>query len=196
MKIHCDTDRYIREIIDGEQYAFALKYPVVIDIGANIGAFSMFIYPLADKIYAIEPAKKNVENLQKTVRENKLDKIIVKQMAISNSSMVKNMERVGSAGGGGWRLNENGTIPVDCKTLKDFMDDEGIDYVDLVKMDVEGHEFDIISAPLFPNNRIGMIIGEIHEWFGRKKKEQFGEMIEWLGFNYEELENNLFIAKR
>ena len=196
MKIFCDTDRYIREIIDGQQYSYGIKYPIVIDIGANIGAFSMFIYPLADKIYAIEPAKENVENLQKTIIENKLDKIIVKQLAISGTSGVKMMETVGSAGGGGWRMNENGALPVDCQTLREFMDKEKIDYADLIKMDVESHELDIVKANLFPAERIGRIIGELHYFGDKVKRKEFKDTMEWLGFNFKMANENLFLATR
>ena len=106
------------------------------------------------------------------------------------------METVGSAGGGGWRMNENGALPVDCQTLREFMDKEKIDYADLIKMDVESHELDIVKANLFPVERIGRIIGELHYFGDKVKRKEFKDTMEWLGFNFKMANENLFLAPR
>jgi len=47
----------------------------VIDLGCNVGAFSLWIYPQADKIWAIDSEKEHLDNFNETIKDNKLDKI-------------------------------------------------------------------------------------------------------------------------
>lgn len=190
------TERFIHEVLRDQAYKFIDYYPVVIDIGANIGTFSIYMHDKADQIFAVEPIKENVELMQKTIKENGFDKISVTQCAISNNSFVKKMQYSGSAGGGAWRLSETGDYLVPAKTLEDFMDDEKIDYADLVKIDVEGHELEIFSTSLFPADRIGTMIGELHKDKYNPDRIRIGELLEWMGFNYRELPNDMFIARK
>lgn len=192
LNITYQNDRYINEVLMGGEYGFLSYFPTIIDIGANIGTFSFYMYDHADRIYALEPAKENFDCLIETIRENNLDKITPLQMAISNQSFVQNMERIGEAGGGGWRLSESGDYPVDARTLKDFMDSQNIEYADLIKMDVEGWEGRIINTPFFPKDRIGTIIGEYHHGIA----EDLQGLLEYMGFKYMTIKNNHFIARK
>lgn len=192
LDITYQNDRFINEVLLGKEYDFISYFPTIIDIGANIGTFSFYMYDHADKIYALEPVKENFDCLVKTVEKNKLDKITPVQMAISNQSFIQNMVRVGEAGGGGWKLSESGDYPVDARTLKDFMDVQNIEYADLVKIDVEGWEGRILNTPFFPKDRIGTIIGEFHEGIA----EDLQGLLEYMGFRYIGLKNNHFIARK
>lgn len=192
MEITYQTKRFIEEVLEGNEYDFMRHYPVVIDIGANIGTFSYWMKDHANIIYALEPAEENYNAMVKTIEKNKLtDKIKPFKIAISNSSNVKTMARHGEAGGGGWKIDEAGDYPVDARTLRDFMDSQGIEYVDLIKIDVEGHENEIFSAPFFPKDRIGTIVGECHPNTPDPRPQ-----LEWLGFKYIDLGNNHFIARK
>lgn len=185
-------NRFIQEVYVDQEYKFLWPhYPVVIDIGANIGAFSCWIYDHADVIYAVEPLTENVEIIEKTIDLNRLSKIIVKEMAISDQSIPKVMLRNGDPKGGGWRLDEAGGYPVSCRTLEDFMNSCEIEYADLVKMDVEGEELKILKTEYFPKDRIGTIIGEYHQEPSHLKKT-----LEWLGFTFIDFKNSHFMAKR
>lgn len=192
LNITYNTDRFINEVLNGKEYDFLSYYPVVIDIGANIGTFSFYMYDHAYKIYALEPAQENFDCLIETIEENNLEKIIPLKMAIGDKSFVQQMERVGEAGGGGWRLSEAGDYPVDTRTLEDFMDSQNIEYADLVKMDVEGWEGRIINTPFFPKDRIGTIIGEYHHGIA----EDLQGLLEYMGFKYINMKNNHFIARK
>jgi len=190
MKIYPKNNRFIKDVIESEEYKFVGHYPTVIDIGANIGTFSFWIYDMADEIFAIEPSEANISNMEKTVKENNLKKINVYQLAISNSNELKKMEVGGDPGKGGWRISGSGTYKVPCKTLKKFMDDNDIYYADLVKMDVEGHEKEILEAPYFPHERIGTIIGELH--FGIHVEE----ILTYMGYRYYKRVGDKFLARK
>jgi len=53
MKYADPDNRFIKEVIEDKVYNFLSFYPTVIDCGANIGAFSFWIYDHADRIIAI-----------------------------------------------------------------------------------------------------------------------------------------------
>lgn len=190
--INYNTDRFISEVLEDKEYGFLNYYPIAIDIGANIGTFSLSMLDHADKIYALEPAQENIDCLMQTIADNHLEKIIPLKMAIGDKSFVQKMLREGDAGGGGWRLDEAGDYPVDVRTLKDFMDSQGIEYADLVKMDTEGWEGRILNTPLFPHKRIGTIIGELHI----NTAEDVKGLLEYMGFKYMEMNNNHFLARK
>jgi hypothetical protein len=104
------------------------------------------------------------------------------------------MRAVGDPLNGAWRLDPAGDYPVHCLTLKDFFDKEGIEFADLVKMDVEGAELSIFKSDGFPKDRIGTMIGELHS--DLHGQDEIRKVIEWLGFRYYIIPNNHFLARR
>jgi FkbM family methyltransferase len=190
MKIYPEDNRFIKEVIEDSEYGFLNHYPIVVDVGANIGAFSMWIYDHADKIYAIEPVEENVKFLRKNVEKNNLSKIIIKQMGLSDRSIIRKMRKSGDPKEGGWAISEAGDYEVDCRTLADFMETENIKYIDLLKLDTEGHELNILNASYFPYQKVGAIIGELHGSADVKA------LLEWYGYRYMETPNNHFLARK
>lgn len=192
MKIYPPDNRFIQEVYEGNEYGFLYHYPVVVDVGANIGTFSFWIYDHADKIYAIEPAQENVDYMLQTIEENKLDKISVVQRAVSDQSIVKHMVSNTPATEGGWAISESGTTPVTCITLKEFIESRDIPYVDLLKIDTEGHELNILGGDLFPDEKVGTIIGETHGNNGPKIIER----LTWLGYHVVDCPAGHFLARK
>ena len=191
-QIHFTTDRYIKQVLQDKEYGFLDYYPTIIDIGANIGMFSLSMYDKADKIFAIEPSEENINHLKTTIEANGLNKIFPIQAAISDTSMVKMLYRHGEAGGGGWKLDEQGDLPVQTFSLVDFMDIHKIDYADLVKIDVEGHEDIIFGGSFFPKDRVGTIIGEWHN----ENLNHITKLLEWMGYRFIDVGNNHFLARK
>lgn len=191
-KVSYNRARYLNQVLSDREYDFLSYYPVVVDVGANIGTFSLFIYDLADKIYAVEPVEENIDCLRQTIRDNELTKITPVQMAISDKSFIQRMERLGDPGEGGWKLSDIGDYPVDTRTLKDFMRSQEIDYIDLLKIDVEGEEAKIFNTRLFPYKQIGAIVGEYHGGNGGQVKE----ILEWMGYRFLDCGGGHFIARR
>lgn len=193
LDISYQSHRFIDEVLGAREYDFMSYYPTIIDIGANIGTFSLFMLDHADKIYAIEPAEENIACLKQTIKDNQITKIIPMQMAIGGNSWVQKMVKSGLAGAGGWYLDdEAGDYPVDTRTLKDFMDSQGIEYADLIKIDVEGAEEQIFKSFLFPYDRIGTIIGEYHG----SMRDKIKDVLEWMGFKFIDMDNGHFIARK
>lgn len=133
MIIHCDSVRYIGEVLEGQEYSFLFKDLTVLDIGCNIGAFTLWIYPFVSRIWAVDMEQSHIDNLSKTKRDNGLD----------NLTIIR--ERVGIDG-----------------TLAQLMSGHAINNIDVLKLDVEGDELAIVNSPDFPTDRIATIIGEHH----------------------------------
>ena len=164
--IWADSDRFIKEVLINEEYKYLFRYDTVVDLGCNIGTFSLYIYPYAQKIYAIEPNPKAINLFRKTIEDNKLDKIIPVECAITGSDgerFLKNTEDEHKQYGAG-EINDKEGIIVKGIQLNTFMAEYKINYIDLLKVDIERNEKELFDSEGFRNisNKIGTIIGEYH----------------------------------
>ena len=75
MIIHCESVRYIWEVLENQEYNFLFNDLTVFDIGCNIGTFSLWIYPHAQRIYAVDMSEEHINNFNKTIRDNELKNI-------------------------------------------------------------------------------------------------------------------------
>lgn len=190
MKLEPEGNRFIKEVIEQEEYKFLMDYPVVVDVGANIGTFSVWIYDHAEKIYALEPIPAVYEMLKLNIENNQLSKIKAFNLALAKDSGRRMMRLDPKPENGGSKLidNSKGDLEVECRTLVDFMREEEIAYVDLLKIDVEGAEREILQFG-FPAKQVGTIIGERHNEANVK------ELLQDLGYNYID-KGGHFIARR
>lgn len=210
-KIYYREKRFINEVLEGGEYDYVFFYPTVVDVGANIGTFSLFIYKHCHKIYAMEPAPENFELLSKTIEDNKLEKIKPFEEALAGNTGTRPMRMIREAGAGGWTITDMTGKPEDYIqvkhiTLKEFMEREGIEYIDLLKMDVEGAEKEILEDPTFPFNKIGTIICEFHysnlgtdgekALTATQNRGWFKDVLEDKGFVYYEKQYNYFLARK
>jgi len=75
MNIYCDTTRFIWEVLENGEYKFLFDQLTVIDAGCDIGTFSLWIYPHAKFIHAIETEPRHLDNFRKTINDNGLKNI-------------------------------------------------------------------------------------------------------------------------
>jgi FkbM family methyltransferase len=144
----------------------------VLDIGANIGYYALMeiamIMP-GGKLIAVEPSPSNVALLKRNLALNGYDGIEVHQAAVSDQvarrpffmSEMSNLNTFHDTGTGALHLKGE-TIDVDTKTVPEIMSGRPLD---LIRMDVEGHEIEVLSG-LLPAVERGdmapMIIFETH----------------------------------
>ncbi len=143
---------------------------VVIDIGANIGVFSLYAaLSGAKKVYAFEPSKEAFEILCKNISLNNFSDIIIPiNKAVSNvddlilqfpySSSPYNS--IGSCDSD----NNMNYCEISTITINTFIErNDAIDKIDLLKLDCEGAEFDILpSLNEFVFGKINAIRMECH----------------------------------
>lgn len=133
---------------------FLLNEGVALDIGANLGMFSI---PLgkklgnAGKVIAIEAEKKNIELLRKNVRLNNLENVfVVGKGAYFKKGMVNlNIDNYGTGGHSIQKtdISEFGKKQViDVNTIDNIIKECGIKKVDLIKIDIEGGEIDAFKG--------------------------------------------------
>lgn len=116
---------------------------IVVDIGANIGTFSVFAACQGAIVYAVEPEPNNIKSLLKNIDLNRMNsRIIHLPYAISDKKGIANI----SDEGGGSTIKDDlklGT-KVEMMPLNSLFKLYDIDSVDVLKIDVEGSEGDII----------------------------------------------------
>lgn len=143
---------------------------IIVDIGAHIGAFSVFAstYNKKGKIYAVEPVNKNFHLLEKNIVNNNIKNIEPINYAISNINDKKTMFLC--AKGIKQSLYKNiqrepiiGKQIVKTITLERFIKKYKIRKIDFLKIDCEGEEYKILySCPKNVFKMIDKISLEVH----------------------------------
>lgn len=123
-----------------------------VDIGANMGLYTLFASKkIGPKgiVLAIEPSTREFQRLQKHVGINCLSNVLCLQIAISNCRteadlLVATEEKSGhnTLGAFGYdSVISQGCERVHLRPLDDMVREEGLQRVDVIKMDIEGAEF-------------------------------------------------------
>ena len=128
-----------------------------VDIGANVGLFSLFVASCAGqhgRILAIEPEPGNLRRLEFNVRANPDApiKIIPNALGDEPGFVAVELDRRDRGGTRTKKIGQAGapagTVRVPSLPLLALLTSEGVDTVDALKIDVEGLE-DVILCPFF-----------------------------------------------
>jgi FkbM family methyltransferase len=150
---------------------------VIVDAGANIGAFSLYAARRAPRarIIALEPFPRTAARLSATVESNDLgSRVVQRQLALSASDGHRRMPNNEAPSQSRNVLSEDVVdgFTVESLTLATFLDRESLDRVDLMKMDIEGAEHQVLrNASKDVLRRIGTLALEYHP--NESKEELF-----------------------
>lgn len=153
----------------------------VVDIGANIGLFSIPLakaYPFI-KIVCFEPLSKNADILEHNISLNNIQNIVVVRKGVSDQNKKAlfqwNPFHNGNAGSSNQLFSESQHEiiyaienkleyeEVELCSFDEEMERLGISKIKLLKMDCEGGEYDIVlGSKKFNNDFIDEIRGEVH----------------------------------
>jgi len=126
-----------------------------VDVGANIGAYALFVAARAGataRILAVEPQPEIFDRLTYNIRQNPFGTVKAVACAVADKPgelqlfldpRNKGESSVKIVGSG-----QAKAIPVPAVTLLDLLKTEGFNRLDAIKLDVEGAE-DIILGPFF-----------------------------------------------
>lgn len=137
---------------------------VVVDIGANIGVFSLFAAASgASRVLAFEPSQESFELLERNISANGLGHVIGAQRAAVTDTADRTVlfPRRSSVmnvidGGEGDALDEVTTTTLDAIL-------QSQPKVDLLKIDCEGAEYDILlSSSTSTYQRFERLVAELH----------------------------------
>lgn len=113
---------------------------VVIDVGANVGYYSLLAGKIAKKVYAIEPEELNFSILKKNTQSNGFKNIKLIKVAAGNRQGKVVIKRSKINPGAHKVVMERGEI----KMIR--LDDLIKEKVDVIKIDVEGMEAEVIRG--------------------------------------------------
>lgn len=144
--------------IEPRESLYKLAKPgfIVFDIGANIGETLLGLGKVAGpngKIYGFEPSRKNYERCLENIRLNQVGNIQVTQVAVSDVCDELTLLNIFENNAGGAKIGSSsvsieGAEKVSAITLDDFVRENGIEKLDLIKIDIEGFELRALKGAL------------------------------------------------
>ena len=178
----------INEVFIVKEYHKLLRFvknnAVVIDIGAQIGVFSIFAAKKNKniKVYSYEPFEKNFNLLKRNISLNGLDNIHIFKQGISGEKGKKELViSQDNTGGHSFYIKGNNKVEIETITLKDVFEKNKIKTCDFLKIDCEGAEYEILyKTPLKYLKKIKSITLEYHK---NGIVEELQKFLEKSGFN-------------
>lgn len=160
------VDEIFRKFIYGEK-----PVGIVFDIGANIGAYTLYGAQAAEHVFAFEPESSNYECLVRNVSLNNFKNIDIFKKAIGDKKrdviLYKGYSNKGMSSTA--VATSSNTEKVEMISLEDAWILCGVDHIDTLKIDIEGGEYQLIeNAPDYLFERIDRINMEFHRVPGKQ----------------------------
>jgi len=171
---------------------------VVVDIGANIGYFTLIFAKLVGKngsVFAFEPELNNFNILKKNIEINNYANVKLVKKAISDKTKIMRLFLNDSNKGShtlGKQKNNKQSTEIESVRLDDFFDINN--KIDFIKIDIEGAEIDAINgmSKILQNNKDLKILIEYNplmlKGFGITSQKFFTTLRE-LNFNIYDLDD-------
>lgn len=197
LKFNCTNGRlaYLRGDVEEEEQALLLALlddgDVFYDIGANIGFFSAIAARLVGSeghVYAFEPIPESAKVAVKNAQLNGFEQVTVVEVAVSSTNgyvsmgTENNYSETYTVG--------SGEVQVQCVTLDNVIEDSNFRAPDFIKIDVEGHEIDVIqgAAEVLRTEQPVLLI-EVH-WLGDQFLSFCRDTIEPMGYEVTQLDGS------
>lgn len=170
------SNSYIPQILQ-EVYIQKLYHPflsgkndaIILDIGQNIGLTSYYFKDFAKQVIGLEPSAQHREASTTMIKQNKIENIKVLPYALSNkngkekfyhntNSTMFSLEST---------VNDSSNYEeVETITFDELFKRENLTTVDFCKLDVEGHESQILASDGFKTvaPHIKAMVMEWHAW--------------------------------
>ena len=179
------------EVFVNEDYNF--KFPTnmvkIIDAGANVGFASIYFANRFKnaKILALEPEKSNFSMLKRNVSSYKNIKVSNRGLWMKKANLkVSNRNRTEHWGFMVEEVNENESYVVKGISVEDCMKIMNWNYIDILKLDIEGSEKEVFSYGYAKwLGKVKVIILELHEKMRSGATEAFYNAIR--KYNFKEI---------
>jgi len=137
---------------------------VVVDAGAHVGTFTATAAAHAERVVAVEPNPDNLAMLRRNLEANGIANVEVVEGALWPGGGEVDLGTIGPTSAGSVVVGATtGGVRVPALDLNDLVDRVGP--VDLLKLDIEGAEFEVLQRTSLDTLRqIGVIVGELHLW--------------------------------
>jgi FkbM family methyltransferase len=183
------VDAVLRAVRDHWCHAYTPKPgDTVIDLGAGIGEDTLLFSELVGsrgRVIAVEAHPGTAECLAATVQRSRLRNVTVLPVAIT---LQEGTIRIGSTdhhlGNSVMHGNAEG-VPVQACRLDTLLSRQGVDEVDLLKVNIEGAEFDALTSLGNATRRIRHIAVSCHDFIadrdGKENLRTHARVKQWLG---------------
>jgi len=153
-RVNCSHRKLIKDIADIKDAK------VIIDVGANVGFFSMLCRELysKSKIYAFEPVSKTFSCLEKNFKDDKNTEVINTALSDHQGSGKMTFREENSAVSS---LSKEGNVDVEITTLDYFLKDNNINRVDILKIDTESFENYVLKGAEDTLKKVKYILMEV-----------------------------------
>jgi len=188
-----------------------IRGKLFVDVGANIGYYSMLLSPNFKEVYAFEPYDKSFVEMCWNIHQFRIKNVKPVMKAVANKNGKERMLRTDYGRYhqliSGQQLIDDSlskhpkvpkvmsSILVETVTLASFFPNT---VLDLVKVDVEGAEWRILKGaePIMENIKSWVV--ELHNWARKKELEHWfashGYKFRWIDFN-KETANHIYAWK-
>lgn len=187
--LECDLTKFIqrqiyfRGIYEPELInlwcGFARQSRMIFDIGANIGLYSLMASSVnsLSQIHAFEPTPNVVDLLAKNIQLNRFRNIQVNAIAVGCSIGKAFLHSSSGHNGDNEGMNfitpnnfKPNDLVVEVTSITNYCRNNFIDFVDLIKIDIEGGEYDALvgADSLLATHTIGCIFLELVEWTAQR----------------------------
>ena len=159
----------------------------ILDIGANIGTFSLPLARAGFDVVAVEPASDTVQRLHRHIEMNSLGgKVSVAHLALGSTEGTVQL-RSGTSADVGLRTTMGEGGVVECVVVRrgdQLVEDLGIRPA-LIKIDVEGGEFDVarsLAATLRSTKAVIVEVVEAHQSRAATSANELVQFLTAMGF--------------
>lgn len=138
-----DSDRYNPTYEDKYRQLVISHLPnkrTFVDVGANVGIWSLPMTQHFKKIVSYEPSRQNIE----CIKSNIPDGIELREKAVADFAGEAKFHQAGKNCGDGKLCREGVKSSYTVPVVK--LDDEGLDNVDMIKIDTQGWELDALKG--------------------------------------------------
>lgn len=155
---------------------------VVVDAGAHVGLFALMAGAYASRVVALEPNPFNFALLNLNILKNTPSPIKGLQLGLWTHVGELELAQSGDSGSGSF-VREGGIhYCVSTTTLDDLLAD--LDTVDLLKLDIEGAEFEVLNqASEGALRKVRCIVAELHQIGAVDKRPGLSKRLQSLGFD-------------
>jgi FkbM family methyltransferase len=160
----------------------------VVDIGANIGLFSLLAARSAARVFSFEPFADSFDWLSKNIERNQLSRIIHPiNLAVGRDAGTRTFYVHPQSTSNNFYETKNGQpVVVACTTLKNIIEEHCQMRCDFLKLDCEGSEFEILLGATDETLKmIGAISLEVHEGLSGHSRTDLENRLANAGFSIE-----------
>ncbi len=126
----------------------------VIDIGTNVGDVTLHAAKIVGangKVYSFEPDPNNYKRLETNLSLNNFSNICINQLGLGDRAGTFSIAKVNSGNQGMNRVvkrnsNYQNLQQIQVITLDSYVTENKIDKIDLIKIDVEGFEYNVLKG--------------------------------------------------